>query len=143
MSLRIVVIDDDQDDLEMMGEVLTGINDGVEYFPFSKAEEAMSTLSSGLFKANFIFIDLHMPRLGGEDCIKQLRSLPYFNTTPIIIYTTLVDPNKIENLRQLGATHCFQKPCRLDSLEEILQNIISNQSMNLNFIEPTPDAQVA
>lgn len=124
MSKTIIVIDDDPDDIDIMEEAIQTIDPSFVCKSFTHAIEALANLSkndSG--SPHFIFIDMNMPLIGGEKCLKALRENPLFDTAIITMISTSMPPNVAMSLKQAGADFTFQKPSRFDALNTILKNV--------------------
>src|SRR5688500_974711 len=102
--MRILFIDDDLEDHEVFCDALKAVNpdaecvyrtDGIEALKFLREE------SSSL--PDYIFLDLNMPRMGGAECLKALKSDDVLKDVPVILYSTSVHPSEGQKLKELGA----------------------------------------
>ena len=59
---------------------------------------------------DLVITDVHMPNMNGLELTRQLRALPRFGRTPIILLTTESDPGKKAEGRAAGATGWIVKP---------------------------------
>lgn len=140
--IRILLVDDDIDDCMFFRDALneTGLPTSLKIsagcpdfkdFPVNNDDNL----------PHLIFLDLHMPKITGSECLETLRSLAYFNSIPIIIYSTSVTRTEVENTFAGGATLYLQKPSSFQllviALKKILQldwrNYIKEQNRS-NFI---------
>ncbi|MFZ6012716.1 MAG: response regulator [Bacteroidota bacterium] len=125
MHKTVVLIDDDSDDLDLMRESLTQVDSSINCVSFVFAEEAIRLLTKELILLpDYIFIDINMPKLDGMECLKQLRSIPEFRETPIIMCSTSMPSTVSEQLIKQGATYTFQKPNTVGAYLTILEGII-------------------
>jgi CheY-like chemotaxis protein len=125
MAKTIVLIDDDSDDLDIMKEVIQQIDGNVECMSFSYPDEAIRLLTiENKILPDYIFIDINMPRLSGEECLQKLRETSRFLKTPIILYSTTMPATTSERLLTNGATFTFEKPYRLEKYRSILEQIV-------------------
>jgi len=60
-------------------------------------------------KPDIILLDIIMPKLDGFQVLKQLRILPDFKDTPVIMLTNLGQEEDVQKGRQYGATDYFIK----------------------------------
>ncbi|MFX9185087.1 response regulator, partial [Acinetobacter baumannii] len=79
--------------LEMNGYKVEAASDG---------QAAADRLATGV-RPDLIITDINMPRMGGLDLIRHVRSLPAFRFTPILTLTTESQASIREQGRQLGA----------------------------------------
>jgi len=126
MAKTVVVIDDDQDDLELMKLALNDVDSSLRCLSFIYPEEALRMLFSKelVVLPDHIFIDINMPRMTGDKCLKMLRTCREFDHIKITLYSTSMPDTVAEALKLQGANHVFEKPVRLKSYAEILQSII-------------------
>lgn len=85
--------------------------------------EALETLKGG-YRPDLIITDVHMPRLDGLSLIRQVRGLPQFRKTPILVLTTESQQEKREQARQNGATGWLVKPVSAEKMMEVLDKVL-------------------
>ena len=71
-------------------------------------QEGLEVTSKEAF--DLVISDLNMPVMDGLTFIKQLRQVASYRTTPILILTTEMDPEKKKIARASGATGWIVKP---------------------------------
>lgn len=126
MTKTVILIDDDQDDLDIMEQAINNVDSSVQCRSFIYPEEALKFLlgKEATTLPHHIFIDINMPRIPGDKCLKTLRSNKEFDDIIITIYSTsMPDPIK-DALKSSGANHVFEKPVRLKAYIEILSKIL-------------------
>lgn len=109
---KILIVDDEPDIVQFLAYNLKGkgyltatANDGVE--AIRKAKE---------FRPDLILLDVMMPNKDGISTIRDLRQMPEFANTVIILLTALSDEkNEIEGLR-VGADDYIAKPIKPELL---------------------------
>jgi len=103
MSAKIVLIDDDPETVETLGELLR--RNGYEVVGVTNPEEALSTVF--LQNPNLVVLDIMMPGVSGWEICSRLRE---FSSVPILMLTCLSrDEDKIKGL-ELGADDYLVKP---------------------------------
>lgn len=130
MPKTIILIDDDSDDLHIMKQAIETVDPNLFCISFIYPEEAIKVLlrKEMLMLPDFIFIDINMPVMSGDKCLKALRQDSDFNNISITLYSTAMPPAVSEALKYSGATHTFQKPVKLKGYVEILERIINHNS---------------
>lgn len=124
MAKTIVVIDDDSDDIDIMGSFLKKVDPDVKYVPFTSPVGAIKRLYTDEFLIpDYIFIDINMPLMSGSECLVKLRGTKKFKNIPIIILSTSIIDEIADNLKKCGATFIFEKPNYLDGYLDILKYI--------------------
>lgn len=126
MTRTIILIDDDPDDLDIMKQALKTVDPTLFCISFIYPQEALKVLlkKEMVKRPDFIFIDINMPVISGDKCLKVLREDPDFDDISITLYSTAMPPVVSEVLKSAGATHTFQKPVKLKSYVEILEKIL-------------------
>ena len=85
--------------LEKNGHTVTTMDDGDSALAFARS----STV-------DLVISDINMPNMTGLDLVSELRSLPGYERTPILMLTTEDNPEKKQTARSLGANGWIQKP---------------------------------
>ena len=106
MSLRILLVEDDETTLVLMSEVIASL--GLEAHSVSDSEKASILISEKKFDG--IFLDLMMPRLSGLELARQVRQSSRNKRTPIVIVTGQEDKKTMERAFVAGGTFFLQKP---------------------------------
>ena len=120
----IVLADDDADDRELFREALNEI----QKVNFKTAKDGLSLMQ--MLKENkelpdVIFLDLNMPRMDGQACLKQIKQDKKLHDIPVIIYSTSKSPQYIEETYQNGACLYITKPDSFTKLKRIMEKILS------------------
>jgi two-component system chemotaxis response regulator CheY len=77
----------------------------------SEAESGASALNVAKTTSfDLVISDLNMPGMDGLTLVSQLRQLPAYRSTPILILTTEMDPQKKQAAKAAGATGWIVKP---------------------------------
>ena len=131
-AVSFLLVDDDRDDTSLFKEVLEEVSPSII---FNSAEDGHQALSF-LKKQNnqlpdIIFLDLNMPRMGGKECLAEIKSDEKLHGIPVIMYTTSSQSKDIEETMQKGAICFITKPTNLKELKNILSTIAGNVHSNL------------
>ena len=81
---------------------------------FANAEDALEQLSN--FNPDLVILDLIMPKMDGFECCQVIRSQPIFRDLPILIQTTITEPELRVKAFACGATDFISKPVYPDEL---------------------------
>lgn len=123
--LHILLADDDEDDRlifkEAINEVrvktkLTVVNDGVQLMEY--LQETEDDLP------HIVFLDLNMPRKGGIECLREIRSDARLRDLSIAIYSTSASEEDIEDTFVKGANVYIKKPNDFNTLVKVLGEVI-------------------
>jgi len=124
IPIRILLADDDADDRMLVQEAfgesrlaneLFCVEDGVQLMDFLHRRGAFvaPTLAP---RPGLILLDLNMPRMGGRECLIEIKADPSLRDIPVIILTTSKAEEDIWQSYQSGANSFITKPVTFDSL---------------------------
>jgi CheY-like chemotaxis protein len=124
MAKAIVIIDDDPEDIEILQEAIAGVDKSAACFGYSDPEEAIDNLLNDLIVLpTHIFLDINMPKLTGDRCLKEIRQHPAFNDAVFIILSTGMLREDCEKFKKMGADFTFAKPLSMQDYKKMLQQI--------------------
>jgi CheY-like chemotaxis protein len=69
---------------------------------------------------NLMFLDYHMPRMGGQELLRVLKALKKVDEISIILLTVEDSKSIIQTMVDLGVAAYMRKPIKPDSLKAIL-----------------------
>ncbi|SHJ03396.1 response regulator [Pseudozobellia thermophila] len=126
----VYLVDDDREDQELFSEALELADSHVDLKIFDNGVDLMADLYSGRPLPDLVFLDLYMPLMNGEECLRDIRENEKFDKVPLIIYSTLLDRAKIEHLFSIGANRYLHKPSSFKSLVYALERTMNSVRRN-------------
>lgn len=129
--MRIVLVEDSQDDAELMMRSLKKSNvvndvvwlkDGEEalnYF-FQKGEYAGE---GELPKPSLILLDLKLPKLSGIEVLRELKANQRLKSVPVVVLTSSHEHRDLEFCYELGANSYAVKPIDFNTFMEVTKEI--------------------
>lgn len=126
MARTVILIDDDPDDLDIIKQTISSVDSSLVCISFIYPDEALHVLLSQelVVVPDLIFIDINMPGITGDKCLKALRSSRLFDDVFIAMYSTSMPETVSDALKQLGANTTFEKPVRMAKYTEIIEKIL-------------------
>jgi CheY-like chemotaxis protein len=115
-ALRVLIVEDDLPTLELIAEVLRGLD--VYVIPIADSAEALQFAQRTEFEG--IFLDLQMPNIDGLEFLRALRKLPSHRKTPVVIVTASDDDAVRKCLFNAGARFFVQKPVDRQRIRRLL-----------------------
>lgn len=100
MYRPIVVVDDDPDDCQILYQGFNKIGQTDNIIFFQTGIDLISYLNT-VEPCEFpllIVLDYHLPRLKGDEIIREIRSNPFFRDIHILLYSTVITPHMKSNL---------------------------------------------
>jgi CheY-like chemotaxis protein len=118
-ALKLLVVEDNIANLELMTEVFTSLK--AEVRPISDSEKAVGVINQEKFDG--IFLDLEMPNLNGFDLARLVRKSSWNKFTPIIIVTGREERQTMQDAFSIGATFFLQKPVDRQKLGALFRTV--------------------
>jgi CheY-like chemotaxis protein len=73
---------------------------------------------------DLVVLDLKMPRVGGLEALRRIRSHPDWKALPVVIFSSGNRPDEIEQCQALGVTEIVQKPVDFDLFSAAVQRVL-------------------
>jgi CheY-like chemotaxis protein len=119
-------IDDDTDDLDLLCEAVSQIDDTIICFKATNSESTLEAFRNDSIPVpDLIFLDLNMPRVNGKQLLTEIKRMPSYADIPVIIYSTSSQRKDIDETRELGASFFLSKPNSFEGLISSLSYIFS------------------
>ena len=122
MSKTIITVDDAVTIRKMVtftlqptGHRILEAGDGVQAFEIIQEQPV-----------DLILTDINMPNMDGIELTRQIRTLPAYGRTPIILLTTESEPNKKAQGKEAGASGWIVKPFQQDQLLALVSKVLQN-----------------
>ncbi|MEX2230638.1 MAG: response regulator [Cyclobacteriaceae bacterium] len=134
MERFFLLADDDSDDAELFSEALAGIHPPVDFFHVDDGSRVLQFLNKQNRKPDIIFLDLNMPKVGGWQCLAQLKNEKDYKDIPVIIYSTSSNQRDKKKAIESGALGFLTKPSDFKILVKILHSIANTESEHLTKV---------
>jgi len=121
MSKKILAVDDSPSMRHMVGVTLRAA--GYEVIEAADGEEALEYARSQ--PVDLVLADVNMPRMDGITLVAQLRALPDYHLTPMLLLTTESSQQSKQLGKRAGATGWMVKPFHPDQLLATLERVLS------------------
>ncbi len=72
---------------------------------------------------HILFLDGRMPKLSGQEVLRQIQSHRALNAVPLTIVTTTDDSQERESFQALGCTYHLNKPVEINALRQVLSQV--------------------
>jgi CheY-like chemotaxis protein len=126
--MTILLVDDDEDDRKLFFEAARDYDPTIAFVGLPNAEEALYYLKDSKSSLpDFIFLDLRMPGVTGQQCLVEIKKDPRLATVPVIVYTTSKDEKESILLKKLGAAHFMTKPSSPDEVYYMVSFVLGEE----------------
>ena len=116
----ILAVDDSASMRQMVAFTLKGA--GYNVIEAADGQEAFDKARGA--KVDLVLTDQNMPKMDGITLVKNLRGLPSYNGTPILILTTESSDEMKAKGRAAGATGWLVKPFDPGKLLDVIKKVI-------------------
>ncbi|GAA0305921.1 response regulator [Psychrosphaera haliotis] len=116
---KILAVDDSASMRQMVGFTLK--NAGYDVTEAKDGQEALDVARDAEF--DVIISDVNMPNMDGIELVRNLRTLPQFKFTPILMLTTESGTNKKGEGKAAGATGWIVKPFNPEQLLTVIKKV--------------------
>ena len=120
MSKMALVVDDSTSMRQMVAFTLQQA--GFQVIEGSDGQDARGKVNGK--SVNLVVTDLNMPVMDGITLIKELRKIPNFKFTPILMLTTESQDSKKQEGKSAGATGWLVKPFNPDQLLQVVAKVV-------------------
>lgn len=120
MSANLLIVDDSTSMRQMVAFALSGGGYNVK-----EAEDGVAALEvAKTQKFDAVITDVNMPRMDGIELIRQLRALPSYKFTPLLMLTTESGADKKSEGKAAGATGWLVKPFDPEQLLATVRKVL-------------------
>jgi two-component system chemotaxis response regulator CheY len=119
MPKTVLAVDDSQTMRDMVSFTLR--NAGFDVKLAVDGKDALSKLDGS--SIDLVITDINMPNMNGIELTRQIRSMPAYKATPILILTTESDGARKAEGKAAGATGWIVKPFDPDKLIQVVNKV--------------------
>ena len=117
----ILAVDDSASMRQMVSFTLEGA--GYEVIQANDGEEALGKAKT--IQPDLVLTDVNMPKMDGINLIRELRKLPQYKFTPMLMLTTESSVDKKTEGKSAGATGWLVKPFDPEKLLATIKKVIN------------------
>jgi len=122
-GLRVMVVDDERDNLESLGRVLKNL--GINVSLYDSSMEALTNLNSE--HNDLVITDMKMPEIDGMEFIRRAAEIA--PEVPVVVLTAFGSiGNAVEAIKE-GATDYLQKPVDIQGLKGVIIKAARSRGM--------------
>jgi len=134
-NLRILFVDDEEDDLLFFKEALDRLNISYKLSAAQSCQGVFGHIDSEeVF--DIIFLDINMPVMDGKACLKAIKSNDQYKDVPVIIFTVSTSREDIDEVYNAGAHYYLIKPHAQINFVAALKMIFN---IDWNGLQPKPE----
>ncbi len=112
-------------------EVILTDQDEVTCYEAGDGKEALGKLKEN--PTDLVLIDLNMPVMDGATLLRWLKGSPKLTHIPVIVITSVDNPAKRDELKELGAYEVLSKPIAPAKLMPVVNQVFNLQPDDFGF----------
>lgn len=134
---NLLLADDDDDDCDFFKEALDEISVNANLSMVHDGVQLMERLENTALNnlPDVVFLDLNMPRKNGLECLAEIKANQKLQNLPVIIFSTSLDSEIVDNLYKKGASYYIRKPGDFSKLKKVIEKALTTASEN-QFKQP-------
>lgn len=122
----LVLIDDDSDDHEIFKMAIDELEEPFQCQFFADCESAIAHFSkSDATPPGYVFIDLRLPRLDGDQCLQELQKLRQFDDPLLVIYSSSIPEAFRSKLSEIGVDEFLEKTGSIQLLSNRIESLLA------------------
>lgn len=129
--MRILAVDDDENIRELLSQALDSTGEH-QVWTADGGEEALELIEDADQPFECLLLDIQMPGINGIELCEQVRTLPGYRMTPIVMLTAMSQKKYVDSAFAAGATDYVTKPfdfLELFSRLNIASKLVAEQAM--------------
>jgi CheY-like chemotaxis protein len=124
---RILLVDDDPDDLEIFISAFKEIQPAIICLTANNGVEALDYLIQSAPPPSLVLMDVNMPVMNGLECLAEIKKINEFKSIPVVMLTTSNDPPSRKQSLKLGAKLFLTKAAALNDIKSQLRMVLEEQ----------------
>jgi two-component system response regulator len=123
---KILLVEDNPSDVDLTRRALTKNNIANQLIVAEDGQEALDLLHEAGTAENLpalILLDLKLPRIGGLDLLKAIRSDEKTRRIPVVILTTSKQEEDVAQSYDRGANSYIRKPVDFENFAEAIRHL--------------------
>ena len=128
---RIILAEDDADDVDIFTDTLADITNDVKVEVFSDGQMLLEALENTTDFPDIVFLDLNMPVKNGFECLEEIKNTQRWNNVKVVILSTSSHPEQIKMAYDLGADLYLTKSTSYTEFKNNLTNCLQLELTDL------------
>lgn len=124
MNKKIMVVDDEPDQIFTVKQILEDMEEGYEVIGFESGIECLNFLKNNNIP-DLILLDILMPDMNGWELLTKLRNNSKWKNIPVIFITAIDDKNNISISKHISEDF-IEKPLDVSIFKNKIRRILKN-----------------
>ncbi len=124
-SIHVLVADDNEDDVMLLGEAFRLIGAEVQITAVSDVQSAAQSLTDETSPYDVVVLDYYLPRYSAREVLEQIARRGAVLRRPAVVLSSHFAPKEVGHLRLLGVNLVAEKPNDLEGLCSLARQILA------------------
>lgn len=120
---QVLMADDDPDDCLLTRNAFKRSEALGELVCLENGDELIAAMRAAEERPVLVLLDLNMPKKGGLEILREIKSDPRLSNIPVVILTTSSESSDVEQSYQLGANSFITKPSTLQGYQDMVRSL--------------------
>lgn len=127
-NIHVLLVEDNPGDAELTRQALASSRISIDLAVVDDGEKALRYLRreggyAAAARPDLLLLDLNLPKLSGEEVLRELKADPEFRSLPVVILTSSEAENEISRCYAEGANCYVVKPVEFSSFMDVVSSI--------------------
>ena len=122
--MKILLIEDDLDDIELLEEALKTHKVPYELDIIKEGDAAVNYIRTHEPCHDIIILDFNLPKIHGKEVLIEIKSVASYKNIPLLILTTSSAREDVEYSLKNGADKFLIKPTTMEQFKETVLTIV-------------------
>jgi CheY-like chemotaxis protein len=128
----ILAVDDDPEDFEFFFDAVKKVDQSILVLIATNGQEALQMLEDHVLMPDYIFLDINMPMMDGQACLREIKANAKLKDIPVVMYSTTNNSTEILKYKTMGANFLV-KPHQFSKLVKSLAVILGYSDERSDF----------
>ena len=128
--MKILIVDDSKTIRRVLTKSITSAlkDTKVEFFEAGDGQAGLDILKDNL-DVDFVFLDVNMPIMGGEQMLYIMRNSPDMIDIKVVMQTTEGVRTKVTKLTRMGVSGYLLKPYTHKTIATLMEKLLSTEEV--------------
>ncbi|MCA8916472.1 MAG: response regulator [Planctomycetes bacterium] len=130
-TMEILLAEDDSGHATLVKSNLRNVGIQNKIRHFEDGQEVLNFLSEkenggehiDYENAYMLLLDIRMPKVSGDEVLRQVKNNPRLQLMPVIMLTTTDEPQEVRRCHELGCNDYITKPVDYDEFVEVIRRL--------------------
>lgn len=130
-EIKILLIEDDADDIELLEEALRSNNISFTLNSIMEGDQVSPYLAAHKDVPDVIVLDFNLPKLHGREILAIIKNAASYKHVPLVVLSTSASQDDVLFAKEMGANHYITKPVSINEFNNAVRIIAETATQAL------------